>query len=60
MLKNIEDPTNLDTDYDRAWSREILWPVLRVAFPKMQQALSRTSYLMQDADEILHEVLHKI
>lgn len=26
-------------------------------FPKMQQALSRTSYLMQDASEILEEVL---
>ena len=58
-VQNIQDLTNFDTDYDRAWSREILWPVLSGRFPKMQQALSRTSYLMQDADEILHEVLQQ-
>ena len=56
-VQNIEDPTNANPDYDRAWCREILWPVLQQRFPKMQQALSRTSILMQDADEILAEVL---
>ncbi|RFS28071.1 tRNA lysidine(34) synthetase TilS [Acinetobacter cumulans] len=56
-VKNIEDPTNLDTHYDRAWCREILWPLLESRYPKMQQALSRTSYLMQDAEEILASVL---
>ena len=58
-VQNIQDLTNFDTDYDRAWSREILWPVLNARFPKMQQALSRSSYLMQDADEILQEVLQQ-
>ena len=56
-VQNIQDPTNFDTHYDRAWSREILWPMLQERFPKMQSAVSRTSYLMQDADEILREVL---
>ena len=56
-VQNIEDPTNADPDYDRAWCRQILWPVLQQRFPKMQQALNRTSTLMQDADEILAEVL---
>ena len=56
-VPNIEDPTNLDTHYDRAWCREILWPLLESRYPKMQQALSRTSYLMQDAEEILASVL---
>ena len=56
-VQNIEDPTNADPDYDRAWCRQILWPVLEQRFPKMQQALTRTSVLMQDADEILAEVL---
>lgn len=56
-VQNIEDPTNADPDYDRAWCRQILWPVLQQRFPKMQQALTRTSVLMQDADEILAEVL---
>lgn len=56
-VQNILDPTNLDTHYDRAWCREALWPFLQNRFPKMQQALSRTSYLMQDAVDILSQVL---
>lgn len=56
-VQNVEDPTNADPDYDRAWCRQILWPILEQRFPKMQQALGRTSILMQDADEILAEVL---
>lgn len=58
-VQNIEDPTNLDTHYDRAWCRHELWSVLQNRYPKMQQALSRTSYLMQDADEILQQVLQQ-
>ncbi len=53
----VVDPTNHDTHYDRAWCREELWPVLEKRFPKMQSAVSRTSYLMQDATEILDDVL---
>ncbi|WP_163121265.1 tRNA lysidine(34) synthetase TilS [Acinetobacter portensis] len=56
-VQNIQDPTNYDTHYDRAWCREELWHILQSRYPKMQQALSRTSYLMQDAEDILHEVL---
>ncbi|WP_265736133.1 tRNA lysidine(34) synthetase TilS [Acinetobacter sp. WCHA45] len=53
----VTDLTNHDTHYDRAWCREELWPVLENRFPKMQSAVSRTSYLMQDAAEILDDVL---
>ena len=53
----VTDLTNHDTHYDRAWCREQLWPVLENRFPKMQSAVSRTSYLMQDATEILDDVL---
>ena len=53
----VDDPTNLDTHYDRAWCRHELWHILQSRYPKMQQSLARTSYLMQDADEILKEVL---
>jgi len=53
----VDDPTNLDTHYDRAWCRHELWHILQSRYPKMQQALARTSYLMQDANEILNEVL---
>ncbi len=52
----IQDPTNFDTHYDRAWCREKLWPLLQSRFPQMQQAISRSSVLMQDAAEILAEV----
>ena len=58
-VQNIQDPTNHDTHYDRAWCREELWHILQARFPKMQQALSRTSYLMQDAEDILLDVLHQ-
>lgn len=53
----VDDPTNLDTQYDRAWCRHELWHILQSRYPKMQQALARTSYLMQDAEQILNEVL---
>ena len=53
----VTDPSNHDTHYDRAWCREELWAVLQKRFPKMQTAVTRTSYLMQDAAEILADVL---
>ncbi len=56
-LPYVDDPSNLDPHYDRAWCRQILWPILQSRFPKMQQALSRSSYLMQDAEDILQQVL---
>lgn len=58
-VQNIEDPTNADTHYDRAWARQTLWPVLSERYPKMQAALVRTSELMQDAQDILQEVLQQ-
>ena len=58
-VQNIEDPTNADTYYDRAWARQTLWPVLSERYPKMQAALVRTSELMQDAQDILQEVLQQ-
>ncbi|MDP1316834.1 tRNA lysidine(34) synthetase TilS [Acinetobacter lwoffii] len=58
-VQNIEDPTNADTHYDRAWARQTLWPVLSQRYPKMQAALVRTSELMQDAQDILQEVLQQ-
>ena len=55
----VNDPTNHDTHYDRAWCREELWHILEKRFPKMQAAIARTSDLMQDAAEILDDVLQK-
>ncbi|KAF5295385.1 hypothetical protein FQR65_LT19903 [Abscondita terminalis] len=59
QIAYVNDPTNLDTQYDRAWCRHELWHILQSRYPKMQQALARTSYLMQDANEILNEVLQQ-
>ena len=53
----VDDPTNLDIHFDRAWCRQQLWHILQSRYPKMQQSIARSSYLMQDADEILNEVL---
>ncbi|ATO19603.1 tRNA lysidine(34) synthetase TilS [Acinetobacter sp. LoGeW2-3] len=58
-IQNIEDPTNQDSYYDRAWARQILWPLLSARFPKMQSALVRTADLMQDTQEILQDVLQQ-
>ncbi|MBP2544575.1 tRNA lysidine(34) synthetase TilS [Acinetobacter guillouiae] len=59
QIDYVDDPSNLDTHYDRAWCRHELWHILQSRYPKMQQALARTSYLMQDADEILNEVVQQ-
>ena len=56
-LPFVQDQSNFDVQYDRAWCRQELWPLLQQRFPKMQQALSRTSILMQDANSILQDVL---
>ena len=55
QLKYSRPKTNFDTSYDRAWCRAG-WPILEKRFPKMQQ-LWHTSYLMQDAEMILADVL---
>lgn len=56
QLPYVHDPMNDDVHYDRVWCRQVLWNVLEQRFPKMQHAIARTSQIMHDADEILHEV----
>ena len=55
----VDDPTNSDIHYDRAWCRHELWNILQRRYPKMQQSLAKTSYLMQDADEILTQIVEQ-
>lgn len=57
QLPFVNDPSNLDQHYDRAWCRGQLWPMLQQRYPQMQSALARCSQLMHDADQILQEVL---
>lgn len=58
-LDYVDDPMNHQSVYDRVWCRQQLWTVLEQRFPKMQHALARTSFLMQDAQQILDEVLQQ-
>ena len=55
----VDDPMNHDPHYDRVWCRHLLWPVLMERFPAMQDGISRTAQLMQDADDILADVLQQ-
>ncbi|MDQ8952823.1 tRNA lysidine(34) synthetase TilS [Acinetobacter rudis] len=59
QLPFVDDPSNFDLHYDRAWCRAELWPMLQQRYPKMQSALARCSELMHDADQILQEVLQQ-
>lgn len=56
QLNFVHDPMNDDERFDRIWCRKTLWQVLEQRFPQMQNALARTSQIMQDADEILYEI----
>ncbi|OEY97964.1 tRNA lysidine(34) synthetase TilS [Acinetobacter qingfengensis] len=55
----INDPMNQDQHYDRVWCRQSVWPVLEARFPKMQESIARCTILMQDAQEILLDVLQQ-
>ncbi len=59
QIQYVHDPMNFDTHYDRVWCRQVLWDVLEQRFPRMQDSIARCADLMQDADEILNEVLEK-
>ncbi|MFC3902579.1 tRNA(Ile)-lysidine synthase [Acinetobacter marinus] len=53
----VDDPMNHDDDFERVWHRQQLLPMLAQRIPHVQDSLSRTAVLMQDADQILQEVL---
>ena len=55
----VDDPMNHDMAYDRVWCRDTLWAVLQQRFPKMQDSIARCAMLMQDADDILQDVLQQ-
>ncbi len=53
----VNDPMNHDDEFDRVWYRQQLLPLIEQRIPHAQDSLSRTAILMQDADQILQEVL---
>ncbi|SNX43662.1 tRNA(Ile)-lysidine synthase [Acinetobacter puyangensis] len=58
-IEYVDDPMNHDEHYDRVWCREQLWPLLEQRFSRMQEGIVRCATLMQDADNILYEVLQQ-
>lgn len=53
----VNDPMNHDDEFDRVWYRQQLLPLIEQRIPHAQDSLSRTAILMQDANQILQEVL---
>ena len=49
----IEDPSNLDTDFDRNFLRERVLPLLRERWPRVDAAFARSAALLADADALL-------
>ena len=51
----IEDPSNLDIDFDRNFLRERVLPLLRERWPRVDAAFARSATLLADADALLVE-----
>ena len=56
-LPFIDDPANQIAHYDRVYLRQTLWPVLQARWPSVEQTIGRSAALLQDAAEILAEVV---
>jgi tRNA(Ile)-lysidine synthase len=53
----VDDPANADDRYDRVWLRQTLWPSLTRRWPSAGVGIQRTAALMQDAADILADVV---
>jgi len=53
----VEDPANHVSQYDRVYLRQSVWPVLQQRWPSVERTVGRTALLMQDAAEILAELV---
>lgn len=53
----IDDPANLDLQYDRVILRQQIWPMLASRWPAFEQGMTRSAMLMQDCQDILQDVL---
>lgn len=55
-LAVIDDPANQESQYDRVYLRQSVWPILQQRWPSVERTIARTAELMQDATEVLAEV----
>lgn len=53
----INDPANEDLRFDRVILRQQVWPILQARWPAFEQGMARSAFLMQDAADILQDVL---
>lgn len=56
-LPVVQDPANQVSRYDRVYLRQSVWPLLQARWPSVERTIARTADLMQDAAEILAEVV---
>ncbi len=56
-LPFVDDPANQVAQYERVYLRQVLWPVLQARWPSVERTVGRVAGLMQDAAEILAEVV---
>lgn len=56
-LSFVDDPANQLHQYDRVYLRQVVWPMLQRRWPSVERSMARTAALMQDAAEILAEVV---
>jgi tRNA(Ile)-lysidine synthase len=52
----IEDPSNLESRFDRNFLRLQVMPLLRSRWPKLQQRLSATASLMRQQQDLIDEI----
>lgn len=53
----VDDPANNDPRFDRVMLRQHIWPILEARWPRCEQGMARSAFLMQDAADILQDVL---
>ena len=56
-LAFIDDPANQINQYERVYLRQQVWPVLQARWPSVEQTIGRVAGFMQDAAEILADVV---
>ncbi len=59
-LSWIEDESNLDTDLDRNWWRQIQLPAIYARYPQAAQSILKTVSVLQDEHRLLTELIQPI
>lgn len=55
----IEDPSNQDVKFRRNWVRLGLLPLLKEAYPEIEQTLLKTANRLQEADKLLNRLAQR-